>query len=55
MGTEEEFEWGKGFRRDRTSVEAMRGVPRFQRLFEEFGFTPARVAAAVRRTVARTA
>jgi hypothetical protein len=40
VDTEEEFEWGKGFFRDRTSVHAMAGVPRFQEMCEEFGIRP---------------
>ena len=40
IDTEEEFEWGKGFHREKTSVEAMRGIPRFQELFDAYGVRP---------------
>ncbi len=40
IDTEEEFEWGRGFRRDRTSVEAMRDIPKLQELFDEYGVRP---------------
>jgi len=40
VDTEEEFEWGKGFFRDRTTVAAMRGIPRFQELFDGYGVRP---------------
>jgi hypothetical protein len=40
IDTEEEFEWGKGFSREKTSVRAMRGIPRFQKLFDVHGVRP---------------
>lgn len=40
IDTEEEFEWGGGFRRDRTSVEAMRDIPKLQEVFDAFGVRP---------------
>jgi len=40
IDTEEEFAWGQGFRRENDTVAAMRGIPRFQRLFDEFGVRP---------------
>jgi hypothetical protein len=40
IDTEEEFDWGAGFHRDRTSVEAMRGIPRFQELFDRYKVRP---------------
>lgn len=40
IDTEEEFEWGKGFHREKTSVHAMRGIPRLQKLFDACGVRP---------------
>ncbi len=40
IDTEEEFEWGKGFHREKTGVRAMRGIPRLQRLFDACGVKP---------------
>ena len=40
IDTEEEFEWGRGFLREKTSVQAMAGIPAFQALFDEYGITP---------------
>ncbi len=40
IDTEEEFEWGAGFYREKTSVRAMRGIPRVQAVFDEFGIRP---------------
>ncbi len=40
IDTEEEFEWGQGFFREKTGVRAMQGIPRFQRLFDEYGVRP---------------
>jgi hypothetical protein len=40
IDTEEEFDWGGGFDRSKTSVHAMRGIPRLQRLFDECGVRP---------------
>ncbi|HEX5135437.1 MAG TPA: polysaccharide deacetylase family protein [Planctomycetota bacterium] len=40
IDTEEEFEWGGGFRRDRTAVEAMRDIPKLQAVFDAFGVRP---------------
>jgi len=40
IDTEEEFEWGAGFFREKTSVRAMRGIPRLQAIFDEFGIRP---------------
>jgi hypothetical protein len=40
VDTEEEFEWGKGFFREKTSVRAMRGVPRLQKVFDSYGVRP---------------
>jgi hypothetical protein len=40
IDTEEEFEWGGGFRREATSVEAMRDIPKLQALFDEYGVRP---------------
>ncbi len=40
IDTEEEFEWGRGFFREKTGVRAMQGIPRFQRLFDEHGVRP---------------
>jgi hypothetical protein len=40
IDTEEEFDWEGGFSRDKTSVAAMRGIPRFQELFDAHGVRP---------------
>jgi hypothetical protein len=40
IDTEEEFDWGAGFFRDKTSVDAMRGIPRVQELFDAYGVKP---------------
>lgn len=40
IDTEEEFDWGKGFLREKTSVRAMRGIPRFQEMFDAHGVKP---------------
>ncbi|NJN14603.1 MAG: hypothetical protein HC813_03000 [Planctomycetes bacterium] len=40
VDTEEEFAWGKGFRRENNRVEAMRGIGALQEVFEEWGIRP---------------
>ncbi|MGH8246583.1 MAG: WalW protein, partial [Gammaproteobacteria bacterium] len=40
VDTEEECDWSAGFRRDLTSVTAMRKIARVQKVFEEFRIRP---------------
>lgn len=44
VDTEEEFDWTAGFRRDATSVTAMREIGVFQRLCDEYRIEPVYVA-----------
>jgi len=40
VDTEEEFDWDGPFSRDNTSLDHLTGIPRFQKLCEEFGAKP---------------
>jgi len=40
VDTEEEFDWGQGFRREKTSVSAIAEIGRFQEVCDAFGIRP---------------